>query len=237
MANLCLAGQGRQKESSNRVLSLSMSEFWVLAITLPSKSIHQPFVLPSYTVHPDTHGQPWQFLHESGRYRLERIAEQSICTFSARSSCISGHFQNLFATRFTNSRIPIRYLWLICAYQASIGKKNLERSTLIIEVRVLSCGNRTTFKISLPAAHYDLQITVQHTSSDHPLPTWSIIVQSPHAVHAAAVAFTICPPPACLSIFYVTFLYLWLICVYQPGIGKNNRRIEYFHHICPNFKR
>ena len=101
-----------------------MSEFWVLAITLPSKSIHQPFILPSYTVLPDTHGQPWQFLYESGRYRLERIAEQSICTVSARSSCISGHFQNLFATRFPDTRIPFRYLWLICAYQAGIGKKN-----------------------------------------------------------------------------------------------------------------
>ena len=58
-------------------------------------------------------------------------------------------------------------------------------------------------------------------------------------IHAAAVAFKICPPPTCqcLPIFYIPFVYLWLICVHQPGIGKQNRRIEYFHHIHPNFKR
>ena len=124
VANLGIAGQYRQKESLNRVLSLSMSEFCVLAITLPSKSIHQPVVLPSYTVFPDTYGQHWQFLYESCRYRLERITEQSLCTISARSSCISGHFQNLSATCFPDTHIPFRYLWLICAYQAGIGKKN-----------------------------------------------------------------------------------------------------------------
>ena len=83
---------------------------------LPAKSIYQPFILLSYTVLADTHGQPWQFLYKAGRYRLEKITEQTICTIFTRSSYISGPFQNLSATRFPDTHIPLHYLWLIGAY-------------------------------------------------------------------------------------------------------------------------